>query len=139
MRPSTIDLERALEMRESTNPETGQRYMLREIADYFGVSVQAVSKRFKEHKERRRVGGLPPWPWRFAPDHVNHGEPLYRLMQAYRRHEAGLECSAAEVKQANALRKWAARLDAAVTYDPERGFLWVKRRLEDSDEMFVVR
>jgi hypothetical protein len=24
MRPSTIDLERALEMRESTNPETGQ-------------------------------------------------------------------------------------------------------------------
>lgn len=138
--PRKIDLDLAREMLAQVNPATSRFHTMGEVADRFGVTRQAVSKALRDSDEgRRSERKLPPWPWRMAREHVDKPSTTYRLMQAYRKHANGLAVTPKELSDAKALRKFAEKLDMAVTYDRETGFYWTSRRVDDGEEMFVVR
>lgn len=129
-RPAKFDLERALAL-----DARGVKHA--DIGKELGVSQQYVSKKLREVKAEQEQ--LPPWPWKIDPKHIKTPDRLYRMMAAYRRQRAGSRLEPADVTAVEQLRAWAHRLNAAITYDQDKGFMWTSRRDEDGDEMFVVR
>lgn len=123
--------------RESLDPDVSHQ----DLAEKYGVARTTIGSavaRAKKAADAKTEPTLPPFPWVIAEEH-QRGAQLYKVMNAYRRHEAGLPCTPEQVKFANELRRYATRLGMAVTYDYEKGFGYVNRRPEDGDAMFVVR
>ena len=121
---------------ESLDPSVSHQ----DLAEKYGVARTAITSavaRAKAAVEAKAEPALPPFPWVIAEEHQR--SQLYKVMNAYRRHEAGLSCTPEQVKFANELRKVTTRLGAAVTYDYEKGFTYTRRQPEDGDSMFVVR
>lgn len=132
-RQRKIDIDRARDMLAS-----GATFIA--IAKHFEVSPQAVSKAFKQAELADADSPrLPPWPWRIAGEHINSPSSTYKLMQAYRKHDAGMKVSEYELRDAKALQKFADRINGAISYDRDEGFVWVSRRADDGDKMFVSR
>jgi hypothetical protein len=133
-RPAVVDPQAAAKM-------FGEGMTHREIGEYFGVSQQAVSKALSKLRHEITDGSkpLPRWPWKMRSYHTEGTNGLYRLMQAYRKHAAGLEVSDRDLRDANALRRASEKLGMAVTYTPAEGFMWTTRRDGEEEEMFVVR
>lgn len=138
-RPSQIDLDKAEKLLSSTNPGTGRPWTQHEVAAHFGVTQQALSKQLAKRRKDRGEESVPPWPWRLASEHTAKPSTTYKLMLAYRRWAAGREVSKYELEDAKALQRFAQRTNMAITYRRDDGFVWVSRRPEDKDDMFVVR
>ncbi|GLY55338.1 sigma factor-like helix-turn-helix DNA-binding protein [Lentzea sp. NBRC 102530] len=112
-----------------------------ELADAYNVSRSAIASAIKQARDKansKSEATLPPFPWVIAERH-QRSSSIYNIMNAYRRHDAGLPCKREEVRLANEVRRIATERDAVVTYDYENGFSWTRRLPSDGDAMFVVR
>lgn len=137
-RKSRVDWDEVRRLASEIDRQTRKpKYTHQNIADRFGVSQQYISNGLRKFEEGD--SDMKPWPWHISREHTKRPDELYKLMQSYRKHEAGHPVQQFEVRQADQLRKWAWTLKAAITYDPKQGFMWTSRREEDGDEMFVKR
>lgn len=113
---------------------------LAQLAEKYGASRSAVGNAVKRVKDAAKAGleeELPKLPWVVSDAHTR--DRIYDTVLAYRKHSAGHQCTAAEVRLADALRSHTTKLNAAVTYDYEKGFAYTNRLPKDGNAMFVVR
>lgn len=142
-RRSSWTVEEALRLKQETNPTTGKVWTNADLAELYGVRVQAIGQRLNRATGGATKGGSQPetrcMPWTIAERHKIFYVP--RMLRLLDRRERGDTLPAEKAAQLDNFLLGLRRLgDFVIYYDREdqRGFILRPRRREDGNRLCVT-